>query len=86
MTLPISRNGQFHRWGVTYIYIYYKKMGKCYVSFDWTQKEHYKDWLLPASKLKLSAKCALCVKTFDVSNTSQVPNTTIYYKFFLYIS
>ena len=38
-------------------------MGKCYFSLDWTQKEHYKDWLLPDPKSKLSEKCAHCVKT-----------------------
>ena len=33
-------------------------------------KEHYKDWLLPDSKSKLSAKCAHCMKNIllPVSN------------------
>ena len=57
-------------------------MGKCYFSLDWTQKEYDNDWLLPDPKSKLSAKCAVCVKAFDVSNTSRVPNAAIYYKFF----
>ena len=60
-------------------------MRKCYFSLDWTLKEHYKDWLLPDPKSKLSAKCALCMKTFDVSSTGRVLNAAIYYKFFSYI-
>ena len=52
-------------------FIVYEKMGKCYFSLEWTNMEQYKDWLLPDPKSKSSAKCGLCVKTFDVSNMGE---------------
>lgn len=45
--------------------------GKCLFNDDWFKSDDYKNWILRDSESKCKARCAMCSKSFDVSNMGE---------------